>query len=85
MHFRLSKYVLQEMAELVDTVTDEVRIALVGKYTGLTDSYLSVIKALKHAAIAARRKLVVEWVDAEALEPVSRVRPQERTNSHTFM
>lgn len=32
------------MARAVDSVTVPVRIAIVGKYTGLQDSYLSVIK-----------------------------------------
>lgn len=39
-----------EMAHAIDALEDVVTIALVGKYTGLQDSYLSVIKALKHAA-----------------------------------
>jgi CTP synthase (UTP-ammonia lyase) len=59
----------QSLAACVDDFTVEVRIALVGKYTGLQDSYLSVIKALQHASISAGRKLVVEWIDATALEP----------------
>lgn len=33
------------LASAVDEVTTPVRIAIVGKYTGLQDSYLSVIKA----------------------------------------
>ena len=57
------------LADTVDKASVEVRIALVGKYTGLQDSYLSVIKALQHAAIAANRRLLVDWVDATALEP----------------
>lgn len=60
------------MAESIDGFTEPVRIALVGKYTGLSDSYLSVLKALKHASIECRRHLVVEWIDAEALEPGTR-------------
>ena len=40
-----------------DRVVDEVTIALVGKYTRLEDSYISVIKALKHAALSVNRKL----------------------------
>lgn len=59
---------LQALAESVDNFSVEVRIALVGKYTGLQDSYLSVIKALQHASIMGGRKLVVEWIDATALE-----------------
>lgn len=38
---------------------------LVGKYTSGTDAYLSVEKALQHAAIAVNRKLQIEvcvWV-----------------------
>lgn len=32
------------LASALDEVTTPVRIAIVGKYTGLQDSYLSVIK-----------------------------------------
>ena len=47
---------------------DSVSIALVGKYTNLHDSYLSVIKSLEHAAMHCRQKLELIWVDAEHLE-----------------
>ena len=42
----------ERMARRIDTfpASSSVRIALVGKYTDLSDSYLSVIKSLKHAA-----------------------------------
>jgi CTP synthase len=46
----------------------QVRIAVVGKYTGLSDAYLSVLKALLHASVACRKKLVVDWVPACDLE-----------------
>jgi len=58
----------REMATHVDDLDTEVSIAMVGKYTGLSDSYLSVIKALNHASIAASRKLVIEWIEASNLE-----------------
>jgi len=45
-----------------------VSIALVGKYTTLHDSYLSVTKSLEHAAMACSRKLNLVWIDAEHLE-----------------
>ncbi len=51
-----------------DTVTMPVKIAIVGKYTGLGDSYLSVTKALMHSAISADRKLNIVWVEAGMLE-----------------
>ena len=52
-----------------DRVHESVSIALVGKYTKIHDSYLSVIKALEHAAMACSRILNLIWVDAEHLEP----------------
>ncbi|KAG0459903.1 hypothetical protein HPP92_023031 [Vanilla planifolia] len=55
-------------AKICDTLQDPVRIAIVGKYAGLSDSYLSVLKALLHASVACRRKLVVDWVSSSDLE-----------------
>ncbi|KAL7272565.1 CTP synthase ura7 [Rhizina undulata] len=51
-----------------DRLFDSVRIALVGKYTDLHDSYLSVVKSLEHSAMRCGRKLNLIWVEAEALE-----------------
>lgn len=45
-----------------------VRIALVGKYVGLHDAYLSVREALVHAAAYHNLKLELDWVSAEELE-----------------
>ena len=68
------------LAASIDNATTEVRIALVGKYTGLQDSYLSVIKALQHASIAVGRRLLVDWVDATALEAAA-----EKSDPEAFM
>jgi CTP synthase len=57
-----------QMAESVDQASQVVSIALIGKYTGLQDSYLSVIKALRHASIACHVRLQLEWIDASDLE-----------------
>src|SRR5277367_6987791 len=47
---------------------ESVSIVLVGKYTNLHDSYLSVIKSLEHSAMSCGRKLNLVWVDASNLE-----------------
>ncbi|PON72426.1 CTP synthase [Trema orientale] len=57
-----------KMAETYDNLTNSVRIALVGKYVGLTDSYLSVVKALLHACIACSLKPSIDWIAASDLE-----------------
>jgi CTP synthase len=48
--------------------SERVTIALVGKYTNLHDSYLSVVKSLEHSAMACGRKLNLVWIDASNLE-----------------
>lgn len=51
-----------------DHALGTVTIALVGKYTTLHDSYISISKSLEHAAMYCRRKLELVWVDASHLE-----------------
>ncbi|KAK9149938.1 hypothetical protein Syun_008247 [Stephania yunnanensis] len=58
-------------AELCDRLHEPVRIAMVGKYTGLSDAYLSVLKALLHASVECRKKLIIDWVAAGDLEDVT--------------
>ena len=43
----------------------DVRIAIVGKYTNLLDSYKSLAEALTHGGIANRVKVSLDWVDSE--------------------
>ena len=57
----------EQMAYDLDKMDEEVRIAMVGKYTGLSDSYLSVSKSLQHAAMAVNKKLVIDWIEATNL------------------
>ena len=45
-----------------------IEIAIVGKYVQLSDAYLSVVEALRHAAIATRGELHIRWVNSEELE-----------------
>uniref|UniRef100_A0A672YE44 CTP synthase n=1 Tax=Sphaeramia orbicularis TaxID=375764 RepID=A0A672YE44_9TELE len=63
----LSKW--KEMADRSDRLLERVSIALVGKYTKLSDAYTSVIKALEHSALAINHKLEVKYIDSEDLEP----------------
>jgi CTP synthase len=58
----------QTLVDRMQTSTQEVKIALVGKYTQLGDAYLSVVEALKHGSIATGAKLEIVWVNSEDLE-----------------
>jgi CTP synthase len=55
------------LVERVESATDPIRIALVGKYNQLADAYLSVIEALNHAGTHHGGSVEVHWVDSERL------------------
>ena len=57
----------KQLADSVDTPESECSIAVCGKYIEQGDAYLSVIKALTHAAIATKQKLNIEFIDSEKL------------------
>jgi len=62
---------MDDWNDLVDRTkraTEPVTVALVGKYVQLQDAYLSVVEALRHAAVHHGRRLEVIWVDAETLK-----------------
>ena len=73
---RAKKNDLKDWKKLVGTIRKAkkpVKIAMVGKYfeTGsftLTDSYISVIEAIKHAAWFFKRKPEIYWLSAEVYE-----------------
>ena len=46
----------------------ETRIAVVGKYIDLKDSYKSLVEALAHGGIASEARVDIRWVDAEHVE-----------------
>ena len=46
----------------------EVRIAVIGKYTGLKDAYKSLDEALVHGGLANRVEVGVEWIESETFE-----------------
>jgi len=62
---------LSNWRSLVDGLTSSSRplaIAIVGKYVSLNDAYLSVVEALRHAAIAHQAALDIRWVNSEDVE-----------------
>ncbi len=46
----------------------EVRVAIVGKYTGMKDAYKSLIEALMHGGLANRVTVKLDWIEAEVFE-----------------
>ena len=55
------------LVEREKAAKERVEIALVGKYVGLHDAYLSVVESLAHAGIINDVKVDIRWVDSEDL------------------
>ena len=70
---------LKNWAQFVNRVDDvrasgkSITIAIVGKYTGLTDSYHSLIKALEHAGLYHNVLVNIRWVVASNMEKNSKL------------
>ncbi|MDD5457528.1 MAG: CTP synthase (glutamine hydrolyzing), partial [Candidatus Margulisbacteria bacterium] len=47
---------------------ESITIAIVGKYVGLGDSYISVVESIHHASTSHDYKAEIKWIDSEALE-----------------
>ncbi len=77
-HLRLESFVpdnskWEEMIEGIrDIKQDEkVKIALVGKYVKLEDSYISVVESLQHAGFVNKVKVDIEMIDSETIVPIN--------------
>ncbi|MBV8883730.1 MAG: CTP synthase [Chroococcidiopsidaceae cyanobacterium CP_BM_RX_35] len=58
----------QTLVEQMYHPTQRIEIGIVGKYVQLSDAYLSVVEALRHAALAMGGHLHLRWVNSEDLE-----------------
>jgi CTP synthase len=74
---------LSRWSRIVDVVRapeGSVRIAVVGKYTNLLDSYKSLAEALAHGGIANRVKVQLDWIDAQVFEQPNTVQQLDGVN-----
>ena len=73
-HLRLDSYIPDntEWIEMIDNIkkigkNEKVKIAIVGKYVRLEDSYISVIESLKHAGFANNVNVDIKLIDSEVI------------------
>ena len=59
----------EEMIENIKNLQGEVKVAIVGKYMQLHDSYLSVAESLRHGGFANGVKVEIGYVDSEKITP----------------
>ena len=75
-HLRLDSFVpdnskWEEMVENIRNIKEDkkVKIAIVGKYVKLEDSYISVVESLQHAGFSNKVKVDIQMVDSETIVP----------------
>ena len=72
--------VWQRISSIVAKPEGSVKIAIVGKYTSLLDSYKSLAEALTHGGIANKIKVELVWIDSEIFESEDTIQHLEGVN-----
>ncbi|MFL6400301.1 MAG: glutamine hydrolyzing CTP synthase [Nitrososphaeraceae archaeon] len=65
--------------------TGTVRIAVVGKYVTLPDSYVSVYHALLHASAQIGKRLDIKWIDSEEFEDNGKGKRKTADNNLVYL
>ena len=60
--------VWDDLVERLDNPQRTIRVAMVGKYVDLTESYKSLTEALYHAGLHTRSRVHIEYIDSESIE-----------------
>ncbi len=60
--------VWDDLVDRLEHPTSSLKIAMVGKYVDLTESYKSLTEALTHAGLHARTKILIDYIDSEQIE-----------------
>lgn len=55
----------KELVSRINNPKETVKIAIAGKYTKLSDAYISVVEALKHAGYEHSAKVEIKWLNSE--------------------
>ena len=58
----------KDFVEKLKSLDRSVRIAMIGKYTKLKDSYISIVEALRHAGVAVGYRPELVWIESTDIE-----------------
>ena len=72
----------EEISHTLSHPDGEVNIAIVGKYTALTDAYKSLIEALIHGGVANNVRVKLDWIEGEVFEREEALISERLTNVH---
>jgi len=70
----------QQLTERMNNPMTDVKIALVGKYMGLKESYKSLVEAIRHAAANLGAKAEISWIEAEDITKPETIKELKSVN-----
>ncbi len=65
---------LEELVKYIDKTNScqrKIKVGICGKYTGLRDSYASIIESLNHAGVKNDVKVMIEFIDTTSINDIS--------------
>lgn len=80
---RLARW--RQVSEIAVHASEQIIIALVGKYTALRDCYTSVTKALEHACYDIGAKPIIKYIDSSLLEECNAEAWQDLKTAHCLI
>jgi CTP synthase len=72
----------EEISHRLSHPDGAVNIAIVGKYTALTDAYKSLVEALVHGGVANNVRVRLDWIEGTAFEKEEALIAERLTNVH---
>lgn len=64
----------KKLVETIKNPTKTFKVAIAGKYTGLSDAYISVVESLKHAGYSHNAKIDIKWINSEECTDIEKAK-----------
>ena len=63
--------IFNQLTQLIDNNTKPFIVSIVGKYTDIDDTYLSIVRSLEHASFYTKKKIKINWINSSLLDEYS--------------
>ncbi len=61
----------KNLIDIINNLEGKVKIGIVGKYTNLKDSYISIVESLNHGGYYSRRNVEIEWINSGEIDDIA--------------
>ena len=58
----------KNLVDIINNLDGTVKIGIVGKYTNLKDSYISIVESLNHGGYHFSKNVEIKWINSEELD-----------------